>query len=92
MSPAAVASVRASLHMTQSELSSLLGCHWITISKWERGELIPRAHDCAMLEAFRAAAVRVPGIGKVATHLVASQGVARALWTLLDAAYGPLRK
>jgi transcriptional regulator with XRE-family HTH domain len=37
-----VGRLRDRLHLTQTELADLLGVHWTTVSRWERGVLLPR--------------------------------------------------
>ena len=38
-----VRKVRDKLGLTQGELGSLLGVHWVTVSRWESGKMEPRA-------------------------------------------------
>ena len=50
MIPTQVANMRRRLGLTQADLGKMLGRHQLTISKWERGELIPKGWDVEMLE------------------------------------------
>ena len=39
--------------LSQSEFAQLLGAHFMTISKWERGISAPTAYQGALLEHFK---------------------------------------
>jgi DNA-binding XRE family transcriptional regulator len=87
MIPAAtIRDTRTTLGLTQSQLADLLGVHWITVSKWERGQLEPGPYHAGMILKFRDAA-RTKDIGrKVATALVTAGAIA-AVFLLLRAAF-----
>jgi len=80
--------IRRKLDFTQVQLAQLLGVHPLTVSKWERGELKPTAHQHAMMESFRAASTKQENIGEAVAGLLMTAGVAFAIFALLDAAYG----
>lgn len=88
--PAEIASIRASLELTQAQLSQLLGIHEFTVSKWERGVLIPSPYFGALLRAAEAAARRMPTVGRVVAAALPDDGIARALYELLRVAYGEI--
>ena len=45
--------IRAALRMTQAEFARVLNIHQMTISRWERGVLIPGAREAAILEGLK---------------------------------------
>ena len=75
------------LGLTQVQLAQLLGVHPFTVSKWERGILSPTPHQDALLQSFRKARVTQADIGESVANLLASAGVALALYYLLKAAF-----
>lgn len=79
---------RKLLDLTQSELASLIGCHHLTVSKWERGALTPSAYQEAMLEAFAEAGRRDATVGRRALLVLGQKGVAAGVFTLLRVAIG----
>lgn len=56
MAPNALKTLRARLDLSQGDLARLLGVHAMTVSKWERGVLAPRAHQKDMLRVLGQAA------------------------------------
>lgn len=72
---------RLRLRLTQPQLGQLLGAHWVTVSRWERGEAAPSSYQAELLAAFERSSRRdeSTGIGAV---LVAA-GVVGALALLL---------
>lgn len=75
--------------MTQQELSRLLGVHAITVSRWERGALVPNAYTKALLGAADLALRRTPDVGDAARCALAEVGAIGALYIILRAAFGP---
>jgi DNA-binding transcriptional regulator YiaG len=57
-SPGYITALRVGLGLTQQELGERLGVDKMTVSRWERGTLHPRADSLAALERLRAEAVR----------------------------------
>lgn len=87
MTKAEVVAVRAALGMTQEQLARLLGVHPLTVSKWERGLLVPSPHQTAMLQAAGRAAQQTPEIGTQVVGLLVAAGIGVALYHLLRAAF-----
>ena len=52
-----VVHVRGELGLTQQELADTLGCHQVTVARWESGEQVPRGKR---LEALQTLAKTVP--------------------------------
>lgn len=83
-----IADLRESLGFSQAQFAQLLGVHPLTVSKWERGILKPSPHQTALLMSFRTAREKKPDIGAIVLGLIVSAGIALALYTLLNAAFG----
>lgn len=49
-----VLATRTALGLSQPELASLIGVHQLTVSKWERGVLVPSDYQQKLLHAIRA--------------------------------------
>ncbi len=88
MTGAGVVDTRARLGLTQVQLSSLLGVHPLTVSKWERGVSSPSPHQEALLNSFQKATKSQADIGETVATLLVTAGVALALFALLQAAFG----
>ncbi len=86
MPPEQIRAARLQLGLTQAQFGDLLGAHWVTVSRWERGELTPTRYQVELLERF-AVAGPAPEIADLA-GILAGAGVAAALLVLLDAATG----
>lgn len=87
MTAAEVFAVRNRLGLNQTQLAQLLGVHPLTVSKWERGLLVPSPHQKTLLRSFRKAAKK-PDIGEQVAAALVAVGTAFALLLLLDAAFG----
>lgn len=83
-----VAAVRKALGLSQHQLATLLGVAPMTVSKWERDILRVSLHHTQMLDAFGAAVRAAPDIHTWLPGLTDRIGVPRALYRVLDAAYG----
>ena len=83
---AAIKQVRSHLELSQAELATILGVHWVTVSKWERGVLAPDPYRDALLVRFSEASAKREFGDSVARALI-GQGVAAALFLLLKAAF-----
>jgi len=92
MTPAEIAAVRGRLGLSQVQFAQLMGVHPLTVSRWERGLLEPTPHQRAFLGSFNSAAAKRKSIGDDVAELLLSAGVAVALYTLLDAAFGKTPK
>jgi len=77
----ALSRLRQRLDLSQAAFAKLLGVHAMTVSKWERGVLKPRAHQQRLLKALARAPERPKGAGKGA------QDPLRLLSELLGEAY-----
>lgn len=73
--------------MTQEQLARLLGVHTLTVSKWERGQTAPSAHQVALLQAALKATKRTPDIGQIVQSALIGAGLGVALFLLLKAAF-----
>jgi len=80
--------IRASLDCSQVELSRLLGCSPMTVSRWERGLSDPDTYNQQMLVAFVTAAANEPHVGYYARNAMAQHGPIHALYLLLHCAIG----
>ncbi|HEX8692286.1 MAG TPA: helix-turn-helix domain-containing protein [Longimicrobium sp.] len=88
MTAAEVFAVRSQLELSQVQLAQLLGVHPLTVSKWERGLLMPTPHQSALLHSFGQASKAKQQIGTEVSNLLVTAGVAVALFALLNAAFG----
>lgn len=79
---------RELLGITQGELASLIGCHPLTVSKWERGTNSPSAYQEAMLEAFAHAGRLDRTVGRRAMVILSTNGVSAAVYAILRVAHG----
>lgn len=50
MAPEEVKSLREELGLTQEKFAKRIGVHKITVSRWERGEMVPRGLALKALE------------------------------------------
>ena len=79
---ATIKATRKRLGLTQPQLGQLLGVHWVTVSKWERGLLAPDAYRSALLERFaRTASQKAPPSN--AGEVLVALGLVAALLLLL---------
>jgi transcriptional regulator with XRE-family HTH domain len=88
MTPAELNRLRVDLGLSQVQLAQLLGVHPLTVSKWERGLLVPTLHQNALLDSFAKARRAKKTIGDEVGELLLTAGVVIALFTLLNAAFG----
>jgi putative transcriptional regulator len=86
MSGAQIRLIRERLGMSQMQFGQLLGVHWVTVSRWERGELKPSPYQQEMISNFQVAWRREKDIGQRATNELLVVGVVAALLILLIAA------
>ena len=75
--------LREAIGLSQAELAALVGMHAMTVSKWERGKLVPGEHHTRLLGAFARAAER----GARFDGKQAGRDPVRFLSQLLDHAY-----
>jgi DNA-binding XRE family transcriptional regulator len=72
--------------MSQAQFAQLLGVHWVTVSRWERGELKPSPYQQEMISKFQAASRHEKDIGQKAANELLVAGAIAALLLLLIAA------
>jgi transcriptional regulator with XRE-family HTH domain len=77
---------RKDLGLTQPQFGQLLDVHWVTVSKWERGEARPTPYQSALIEKFSTAAQREEDVGPKVANILIGAGIAAALFLLLRAA------
>ncbi len=78
-----VRALRQTLGATQAQLASLIGVHWMTVSKWERRVATPSPWQLGVLEAI-AEGVRVhPAAVDLAMRHLDAGDAARALGALI---------
>lgn len=53
MNPPELQQLRADLGLSQVQFGQLFGVHFMTVSKWERGLLVPNTYQLALMEQFR---------------------------------------
>jgi len=82
-----IATVRRGLGLTQAQLAGLLGVHWMTVSRWERGTLVPTAWQQAMLATLAQAQAHDEGAGQQALLLAQQQSIMAALAFLFQVAF-----
>ncbi len=81
-----IASLRKSLKLTQQEFGQLFDAHAMTVSKWERGVLLPSAYQQALLQRFKKTADEKEDKAKQELkNLLVGAGVVAALVWLFNA-------
>lgn len=88
LAPREITRIRERLKLTQAQLGQLLGVHPLTVSKWERGTLVPNPHQAAFLQLFDRGVEHKPDVGEEAARLLVAAGVGLAIYTLLRAVFG----
>lgn len=83
-----VCDVRKKMQLTQDEFAALCGVHALTVSKWERGILIPGDFQTAIILTMNTAASLYPAVGRNANMLRMDHGLPRALFLIFSCAYG----
>ncbi len=82
-----VATTRHALGLTQTELATILGLHYVTICRWENGHMEPKPWVLAIFDRFRIAA-RVADVGGRMARVLAARGPIAAMYLGLAASYG----
>lgn len=77
--------LRKKLGISQDKLGQLLDVHTMTVSKWERGVLVPTPYQVAMMEEFEKAALK-PKVKLELKHVLIAAGVVAAVFLLLKSA------
>jgi putative transcriptional regulator len=83
-----ISKVRDLLGLNQQQFGQLVGAHWMTVSKWERGVLSPNPYQQALIYEFEKAATtrQVQQRRDELGTLLVGAGIAAALLLLLNAA------
>jgi putative transcriptional regulator len=80
-----IAQLRRDLQLSQIAFAQLFGVHFMTVSKWERGESEPSSYQVALMEAFRRTAdAKQAEAGEQVKKLLVGAGVIAALLFLLS--------
>lgn len=87
LSPAAIRAIRERLGLTQADFGKLLNAHFVTVSRWESGQLQPDAYQLSMLHEFDRAA-RTKEIKDSLKAVLIGAGIGAALYLILRAARG----
>jgi putative transcriptional regulator len=84
MDVAAIVSLRRALGLSQEQFGQLFGAHSMTVSKWERGLLLPSAYQQALMSQFRQTADKQQEIAQeqVKKLLIGAGVVAALIWLL----------
>lgn len=77
--------LRDRLSLTQAQLGQLVDAHWVTVSRWEKGSLVPSPFQVALLQQFETAA-RKQDFDHTVKNILVGAGIAAALLLLLQAA------
>ena len=78
--------LRAALGLSQVQFAQLFGVHFMTVSKWERGVIVPSPYQLALMGQFAQTAVAKQEEAKEQVKgLLVSAGVVAALVFLLTA-------
>lgn len=87
MTPQEIAALRQSLGLSQIQFGQLFDAHFMTVSKWERGLLVPSTYQLALMSAFeRAARAKEAKAKETVKNLLVGAGVVAALLWLLQTA------
>ena len=82
-----IAELRRRLNLSQALFGQLFGVHPMTVSKWERGQLVPNSYQAAMMDQFRLAA-KNKKVPTTLEQVLVGAGIAAAIFLLLKAANG----
>ena len=84
MTPDEIVSIRKSLGLTQTDFARLFDAHVMTISKWERGVVMPSAYQVSLMEHFKqkAEAQAKQAQTEVKNLLVGAGVIAALIWLL----------
>ena len=77
-----ISTLRTKLGLSQAQFGNLFGVHPMTVSKWERGLLVPTAYQIALITEFENAAKQKEVRDTLAVVLVGA-GIPAALLLLL---------
>jgi DNA-binding transcriptional regulator YiaG len=85
MDPSAIAQLRTDLGLSQVQFAQLFGTHFMTVSRWERGVLVPNDYQQALLDQFRQTAdqKKVKEREELGKILVGAGVIAALIWLLV---------
>jgi len=87
MTPYQILQLRTALGLSQVQFAQLFGVHFMTVSKWERGVLLPSPYQLALLDRFAlTAAAKQEEAKERVKQLLVGAGVVAALLFLLSKA------
>jgi putative transcriptional regulator len=85
MPPEQVLALRNALGLSQVQFAQLFGVHFMTVSKWERGLVIPSPYQVALMHQFaQTAAAQAQQAQEAVKNLLVGAGVVAALAWLLS--------
>ena len=84
MTPTDLLQLRTDLGLSQVQFGQLFGVHFMTVSKWERGLLVPNTYQLALMEQFRKTAnlKKVEAQEQLGKLLVGAGLIAALAWLL----------
>ena len=82
-----VRDTRTALGLTQGEIASILGLHYVTVCRWERGHITPKPWVLAIFHRFRVAA-QVDDLAGRMSRVLALRGPLAAMYLGLAVSYG----
>lgn len=77
-----IANIRKKLGLNQAQFAQLFGIHQMTISRWERGELVPTDYHVELLKDFKIAADKKDTRDMISKLLIGA-GIIAAVYFLL---------
>jgi transcriptional regulator with XRE-family HTH domain len=87
MAPDQILALRTALGLSQIQFAQLFGVHFMTVSKWERGVIVPSTYQLALMNQFaQTAAAKQQQAQNEVKNLLVGAGVVAALVWLLTAA------
>jgi putative transcriptional regulator len=82
-----ILALRTALGLSQVQFAQLFGVHFMTVSKWERGVVVPSPYQVALMEQFAKTAAAKQELAKQQVkNLLVGAGVVAALFFLLSGA------
>jgi transcriptional regulator with XRE-family HTH domain len=83
--PLEIAALRKALGLSQVQFAQLFGVHFMTVSKWEHGAIVPSPYQLALMAQFsQTAAAKREETQERVKHLLVGAGVVAALAFLLS--------
>jgi transcriptional regulator with XRE-family HTH domain len=85
MKPQEIAALRRDLGLSQVQFAQLFGVHFMTVSKWEHGIIVPSPYQFALMVKFsETAKVKQEEAQEKVKNLLVGAGVVAALVFLLS--------